>query len=211
MRRAFGKPHFHVIGLDDGAFRRGDRWAPVAAVLLAVPARVEAIRIGRVRVDGTDAAEVLAALVSRLPGRASARAVLLDGAVVGGFNVVDLDSLHRAVGVPVVAVTARAPDFGAIRTALERGFPRDAERRYRLLSAHRLTAVPGAASPVRIAVVGCLRAEAAALVRRTIVEGHTPEPIRLAHLVASAAAPPLPSTRTVKEPVRRRPRRGPVA
>ncbi|EQD75282.1 protein containing DUF99, partial [mine drainage metagenome] len=198
MRRALGKPHFHVIGIDDGAFRRGDRWAPVAAVLLAVPARVEAVRVGRVPIDGTGAARRLGDLIRELPGHESARAVLLDGAVVGGFNVVDLDALRHDTGLPVVAVTARRPDFAAIRHALRTWFPRDATRRFRALSAHRLYALPGPSGAVFVAAVGCTRFDAAALVRRATVEGHVPEPIRLAHLVASAVGSERLAKRTVK-------------
>jgi uncharacterized protein len=188
LRRALGKPHFHVIGVDDGSFRREDRWAPVAAVALAVPARVEAVRVGRVRVDGTDATEQLARLVRATGGLESARAVLLDGAVVGGFNVIDLDRLYAAVGVPVVAITRRPPDFRAIRAALRKWFPRDADARWRRLTAHRLFALPYPDLPLLVAAVGCPRREAALLVRRTTLEGYVPEPVRLAHLIASAAA-----------------------
>jgi uncharacterized protein len=189
LRRALGKPHFHVVGVDDGAFRREERWAPIAAVMMAVPTRVEAIRTGRVRVDGEDATEAIAALVRETGGLEGVRAVLLDGAVVGGFNVVDLDRLHRAVGRPVVAVTRRTPDFPAIRAALRKWFPRDAEERWRRLRAHRLFRVPYPELPLLVSAVGCRREEAAQLVRRTTVEGHVPEPIRLAHLVASAGTP----------------------
>jgi len=186
LRRALGKPHFHVVGVDDGAFSREDSWAPVAAVAMAVPSRVESVRLGRVRVDGDDGATEIARLVRDTGGLESLRAVLLDGAVVGGFNVVDLDRLHAELGLPVVAVTRHAPDFPAIHAALRKWFPRDSEVRWRRLRAHRLFRLPYPELPLLVAAVGCRRAEAAVLVRRTTVEGHVPEPVRLAHLVASA-------------------------
>ncbi len=206
MRRALGKPHFHVVAVDDGAFDRRAPWAPLAAVLAAVPSRVEAVRIGRVRVDGTGAAATIAELVRATGGLESVRAVLLDGAVVGGFNVVDLDFLSNELGVPVVAVTRHSPDFPAIHAALRKWFPRDAERRWRLLRAHRLFPLPGA--PMWVAAAGCSRADAALLVRRAVVEGHVPEPLRLAHLIASAVPRP---ERRIKDGGPRRRGRGPVA
>ena len=206
MRRALAKHHFHVMGVDDGSFDRRDAWAPLAAVLMAVPSRVEALRLGRVRVDGEGAAESIATLVRATGGLDSARALLLDGAVVGGFNVVDLDQLTDDLGIPVVAVTHHPPDFRAIHAALRKWFPRDADRRWRRLRQHRLFRLPGV--PVWIAAAGCGRFEAAGLVRRTIVEGHTPEPVRLAHLVASAAGRP---DRRIKDGPQRPTARGPVA
>lgn len=175
-----------MVGVDDGAFGRRDRWAPIAAVVVSAPSYVEAVRRSRVRVDGTDGTEAVIALVRATGALDGIRAVLLDGAVVGGFNVLDLDRLHEDLGVPVVAVTRRPPDFPRIRAALRTWFGRDAARRWRLLRAHRLRPVRTGAAPILAAAVGCRAVDAAALVRRTTVRGLWPEPLRLAHLVASA-------------------------
>ncbi len=186
MRPPFEKQHVRVVGVDDGAFRRTDRWAPVAAVAVAAPDRVESVATGRVRVDGRDATEVIIQLVRRTGGLDGLHAILLDGAVVGGFNVVDLDRIQRAFRVPVVAVTYAPPDFTKIRAALRTWFGRDARRRWELLRRHRLYAVPPPAPPVLLTAVGCRRADAVRLLRRTVVRGHRPEVLRLAHLIASA-------------------------
>lgn len=211
MRRALGKPHPRVVGIDDGAFARTDRHAPIAAVVVSAPERVEAIRVARVRVDGRDGTARVVALLRSLGPDEGIRAVLVDGAVVGGFNVLDLDAIRAAAGVPVVAVTRRRPEFAAIRAALDRWFPRTAARRFALLRRHRLFRVPTSGAPIWAAAAGCSRTEAAWLVQRTTVRGHWPEPLRLAHLVASAPrAAPARSARTIKGR-HRRPATGPVA
>jgi len=186
LRRSLGKVHPRVIGVDDGAFDRDDPYAPIAAVALSLPEHVEAVRTGRVRVDGTDGTRRVVALVRSLGPLDSVRAVLLDGAVVGGFNVLNLDVLHRELGLPIVAVTRRPPDFARIRAALAKWFPRTANARWALLRAHRLFRVPTAGQPILAAAVGCTRRDAARLVQRSTVRGHWPEPLRLAHMVASA-------------------------
>ena len=186
LRRSLGKPHPRVVGVDDGAFERGDRYAPIAAVEVSLPSHVESIRTGLVRVDGTDGTRSVAALVRSLGPLDGVRAVLIDGAVVGGFNVLDLDRLHRELSLPIVAVTRRPPEFPRIREALRKWFPRSAERRWVLLRAHRLFPVPTGERPIFAAAVGCSRADAIRLLGRTTVQGYWPEPVRLAHLVASA-------------------------
>jgi uncharacterized protein len=198
--------HIRVVGVDDGTFRREDRWAPLAAVAVTAPDRVEAVRVGRVRVDGRDATGVVVRLVRATRGLEGLHAVLLDGAVVGGFNVLDLDRLHRELRVPIVAVTRSRPEFPAIRAALRKWFPRDAGRRWSLLRRHRLFAMPRPGPPLFVAAVGCRRAEAALLVRRTVVRGYVLEPLRIAHLVASASAPvPVRSARRIMGRRGRRP------
>jgi uncharacterized protein len=184
-----------VVGVDDGAFQRTDRHAPIAAVVLSAPEYVEAVRTGHVRVDGRDGTRAVIALVRATGPLDGVRALLLDGAVVGGFNVLDLDAIERALHLPVVAVTRRPPDFAGIRSALEKWFPRDAAERWRRLRAHRLFPVPTAGRPILAAAAGCTQRDAIALVRRTTVRGYWPEPLRLAHLVASAGTGPAPPVR----------------
>jgi len=181
-----------VVGVDDGAFERGDRYAPIAAVAIALPEHVEAVRTSRVRVDGTDGTRRVIALVRRLGPLDGVRAILVDGAVVGGFNVLDLDAMSRALDRPIVAVTRRAPEFARIREALVKWFPRSARARWSLLRAHRLFRVPTAGRPILAAAVGCSRRDAVRLVQRSTVRGFCPEPLRLAHLVASAGRPRAP-------------------
>jgi uncharacterized protein len=175
-----------VVGVDDGAFGRSDTFAPVAAVVVSAPSYIDAVRVSRVRVDGTDGTERVVALVRATGPTDALRAVLLDGAVVGGFNVLDLDQIHKHLGIPVVAVTRRPPDFDRIHAALRTWFGTDAPRRWRLLKAHRLVRVPTGEQPILAAAVGCRAVDAVALVQRTTIRGFWPEPLRLAHLVASA-------------------------
>ena len=174
------------MGVDDGAFSRDDRHAPIVALAMSLPSHVDAVRAGAVRVDGTDGTTRLIELVRDLGPVGGLRAVLIDGAVLGGFNVLDLDRIHHALRLPVVAVTRRPPDFPKIHAALRKWFPRNAERRWSLLRAHRLFPVATGGLPIWAASVGCSRADAAWLIRRSTVQGHWPEPLRLAHLVASA-------------------------
>jgi len=192
LRRAIAKPHPRLVAVDDGAFRRTDRRAPLAAVVVAAPDYVEAVRVGSVTVDGRDATRRIVALVRATGPLEGVRAVLLDGAVVGGFNVVDLDAVHTALALPVVALTRRPPAFPKIRAALDRWFPRDAEERWRRLTAHPLRPVDPGAGRLLAAAVGIPARDVAVLLRRTRVRGLWPEPLRLAHLVASAAVPGPP-------------------
>lgn len=198
MRRALAKPHPRVIGVDDGSFDRRDRRAPIAAVVVSAPGYVEAVGASTVRVDGRDGTREVVALLRSMGVLEGPRALLLDGAVLGGFNVLDLDELHRKLRMPVVAVTRRPPEFDRIHAALRTWFGRDAARRWRLLTAHRLFPVPTGGRPILATAVGCSRADAVRLLSRTTVRGYWPEPLRLAHLVAAAGAR-SPRTRRAKD------------
>jgi uncharacterized protein len=212
--RALAKPHLRVIGLDDGPFLRTARRAALVGVIFSAPNYVEGILRTSVAIDGTDATQRILSLLEESPFLDGVRAVLLDGIAVGGFNLIDLDRLHERLRRPVVTVTRRAPDFPAIHSALRKYFPRDAAARWRLVRAHPLFRFSTAeGNPLRVSAVGCTRAEAAAIVRRTTVRGNLPEPLRLARLVARAIAGPLKdapggqsAARRIKRPTGHEPR-----
>jgi endonuclease V-like protein UPF0215 family len=186
LGRALAKEHVRVVGVDDGPFDRGTPRALVALVFCSLPERVDGVALTDVAVDGADATRRIAAALRASPHLDGVRAVLLDGATVGGFNVLDLAGLSRAVARPVVAVTPRRPDFAAIDSALRTYFPRDRGRRRRLLRSRPLFPVRLPTGTVFAAVAGATRAEAAWLVRRATLEGLRAEPLRLAHLMAQA-------------------------
>jgi uncharacterized protein len=189
LQRALAKPHIRVLGIDDGAFGRNQKTAPLVGVVVSTPSYVEAIVRSHVTVDGTDATERIIALVERSGHQEGLRAILLDGIAVGGFNVVDLDALFERLRIPVVSVTPRAPDFARIRAALLTYFPSDFVRRWSIVRAHRLYRVPIGDGALRATGVGCSRRDVSRLVARTTILGHWPEPLRLAHLVARAGFP----------------------
>jgi len=183
---------------------RSARRAALVGVIFSAPNYVEGILRTSVAIDGTDATERILSLLGDSPFLDGVRAVLLDGIAVGGFNLIDLDRLHERLQRPIVTVTRRPPDFPAIHAALRKYFPRDAPARWRLVRAHplfRLSTPEG--NPLRLGAVGCTRAEAAALVRRTTVRGNLPEPLRLARLVARAIAGPLKEARPAWSGARR--------
>ena len=136
--------------------------------------------------DGTDATGQIAAMVRESRHYGQIRAVLLNGVTFGGFNVVGLKELHRATGLPAIAVMRRMPDMQSIRAALD-NLP-DPEQRYRaILSAGEIVEVqtPWQGGPVYIQCQGIDKADAAALVAASAVHSRIPEPLRAAHLIAT--------------------------
>jgi endonuclease V-like protein UPF0215 family len=190
LRRTLAKAHVRVAAVDDGAFTRRQSVAPLVAVAWSSPDQVEGLVLGSVTVDGTDGTPRVEELVRRLPQFEGVRVLLLDGVVVGGFNILDLGRLSRHLHLPVIAVTRSPPDFPKIRAALRKYFRRDAARRWRRLTERPLFPVPTGGRPILAACAGCPRTEAVALLKRVTRSGHWPEPLRLAHLVGHAVGTP---------------------
>jgi endonuclease V-like protein UPF0215 family len=175
----------HVIGFDDAPFAsefRGDV-ALVGAVFAG--ARLEGVLRGRVRRDGVNSTRVIVELVRRCRFREHLQAVMLQGIAVAGFNVVDINRLQRELGLPVIVVSRQRPDLDAVRRALLEKVP-GGRRKWRLIQA---AGPPAEAAGVWIQRAGIPLERAQELVGRLAVHGRIPEPLRTAHLIASAFAP----------------------
>lgn len=194
MRAPSAKPHLRVLAFDDAPFTFESKTTPVVGLSVSLPSYVEGVVRGEVTVDGDDATRVLTALVRGSAHLEAARAIFLGGIALGGFNVVDLDALSRATGLPVITVARRKPDFAAMDAALMLHFPKRPELRH-LIHAHPLFQYPTFPNPIWVSSVGTTEKEASMLIKRSLVRGSFPEPLRLAHLVASAI-PPGPVSRS---------------
>ena len=177
-----GKTYSNVIGFDDAPFahrHRGD--VPVVGTVFA-GRRFDGVLVGKVRRDGANAARNLAALVRGSKYREHLQLLMLQGIALAGFNVVDVEDLHRQLGLPVLVVARREPDMDAIRDALLTKV-RGGRRKWALIE--RLGPMERA-SHVWIQRVGLTRPAARQIVRRYAIHGHVPEPLRMAHLIAGA-------------------------
>jgi endonuclease V-like protein UPF0215 family len=188
------KPQFRVLGVDDGPFSFADATVPVVGVVARM-GYVDAVLKTEVRVDGNDATGAIASMVGGSGYTGKLEAVMLNGAAVGGFNVVDIGELNRRTGVPVITVTRDRPDMAAIRKALEmlgrtpkygrKPIP-DWKERLALLERTRLVEVRTGTKPIYIGFAGLEEPEAKGVVTASTVRGSIPEPVRLAHLIARA-------------------------
>lgn len=179
------KDQARVLGVDDGPFVKGQGRAPLAGVLVCPPGYVEGIIVSSCQVDGEDANEAISSMVRDSRFSEQVRMIMVDGAALGGFNVIDVQALSEDLGVPVLTVSRYEPDLTSIRDALKAHFP-DWERRFEIISRNRVRPVDVPDGQIYVTSEGIVENEADAMVRRCIVRGCLPEPVRLAHLLATA-------------------------
>jgi endonuclease V-like protein UPF0215 family len=182
------KPEIRILGFDDAPFRFGDRTTELIGAVFRGGSCLDGVVTGRVDVDGSDAGKRIVEIVGKTPHREQVRVIMLDGITFGGFNVADIRMVERKTGVPVVAVTREKPGLAGIRKAVQR-FP-DWERRWRIIEG------AGRTRPVEVSntagtgtvwfqASGISGEDAAALIRLSCTRALIPEPLRVAHMIAS--------------------------
>jgi endonuclease V-like protein UPF0215 family len=176
------KAFSNVIGFDDAPFTP-EHTGPVKVVgTVYARSRLTGILVGDVLKDGDDAAEALTRLIAGSKFAENLHLVMLQGIALGGFNVVDVFDLHARLDLPILVVSRRAPDMDAIRGALLTQIPNGA---HKWAIIERL----GPMEPLRhiyIQRVGLTLSQADAVLKQFTIEGHIPEPLRVAHLIAGA-------------------------
>jgi endonuclease V-like protein UPF0215 family len=179
------KPHIRILGIDDSPFDFSSRKALVVGVVARLPMYIEGIMRTEVEVDGLDANDAIAAMVERSRYREQLRLVLFDGVAVGGFNVIDIDALHRRIGIPCATVTREMPDFDKMEAALRSHFP-DWQERLRIIKRKPLFTVGPRRRSLYATIAGMGAETLEPILAECTVQGRLPEPLRIAHLISSA-------------------------
>jgi len=176
------KPEVRILGIDDsallnekvmivGAVFRGGDW-------------IDGVLRSEITKDGLDATEVICKMIKKSKHYGQIRTVILDGITYGGFNVVDIQMLYMKTGIPVVVVMRNYPDFEKIKSALKY-FP-DGEERWTIIKrAGKIERIPGEISPIYIQRAGIGLETVKKIVRLTSIRSNIPEPLRVAHLIAT--------------------------
>jgi endonuclease V-like protein UPF0215 family len=181
------KPEIRVLGVDDGIFVPHSKgFAPIVGVVFRGGYWLDGVMNTKVEVDGFDATEKIAAMVTSSPHHKQLRIIMLDGVTFAGFNVVDIKKLNKKTKLPVIAVTRDRPDFGEIRKALNNlPFP---ERRWKaVVNAGEIVEVNTRSRKERVymEINGIVEEDARKIVKLTSTRSSVPEALRVAHLVAS--------------------------
>ncbi|WP_297070704.1 DUF99 family protein [Thermococcus sp.] len=181
------KPQIRVAGFDDGTFSFSSKLNRGKTVLIGIVMKGSQEVVGAlsrwITVDGDDATDAIidAVLSSRFK---DLRVILLKGITYAGFNVVDIERLHEETELPVIVVVRKRPDLKAMEEALKRHFHDAGERISILRRAPSLNEV--IPEKLYFQALGLDREKAEEVIRVTTKTGLTPEPLRLAHMVASA-------------------------
>jgi endonuclease V-like protein UPF0215 family len=181
------KPEIRVLGVDDGAFiSRSKEFVDVVGVVFRGGYFLDGFMHTLIQVDGTDATEKIVEMVTGSPHYPQLRVVMLNGVTMAGFNTVDIAELHERLKLPVVAVTRGKPNFQDIKKALQH-LPKAEERWKAIEKAGKMIEVRTREGeiPIYAHVAGISQETAKRILRTTSSHGNLPEPLRVAHIIAS--------------------------
>jgi uncharacterized protein len=148
---------------------------------------VDGVAFGRTKVGGDDATSSIAGLHRRL-GRNDVNLLMVSGAILSLYNVIDVDSLSTRVRLPVLCLTYK--ETAGIEGSIRRHFPGRAEEKleaYRKLGKRQGVKLK-TGKRIYVRAAGLDRSEARRVLDAFTLQGGVPEPVRVARLLARAAA-----------------------
>ncbi len=181
------KPEIRILGWDDSPFKPNDKYVNVFGTIFRGGTWIDGLLKTRIKVDGSDATKKLIACVNQTRHYEQLRVMMIDGITLGGFNIVDIKELNKKTGIPVIAVTRRMPDFKKIKNALK-NFSDGAERWKVVKKAGTPKACAVGGERIYYQAAGIDDDNAKKIIALSCTRSLIPEPLRVAHLIASGAS-----------------------
>lgn len=185
------KPEIRVVGIDDGPFkpRAGDTVLLVGAVFRG-GYWLEGVLNAHVQKDGFDATQRIIEMINRSRHRGQLRVVMMEGVTVAGFNVVDIQEVFKRTGLPVIVASRKRPNMAQVKKALK-NLPEWQRRLAMLKSAGKIYQVKlrSDTKPLYMQVAGINPSDAERVIKLTCTRALIPEPLRVAHLIATGVTP----------------------
>jgi endonuclease V-like protein UPF0215 family len=178
------KQQIRLLGIDDSPFKFTDKYGIIIGVVMRGGEYIEAVLRSQVSIDGNDATHVCIEMTNNSRYKKQLRSVMIDGVALGGFNIVNIEEIYKSTGLPVITITRDYPDFEKIKTALQKNFE-DWEQRWKIINKGELYKVKTSHNPIFVKCAGITIDEAKEIIKISTIRGVIPEPIRVAHLIAS--------------------------
>lgn len=157
----------------------------LAGVVMRADRRVDGLAYAHATVGGDDATEAVLEIYRRL-ARKDINALILGGAAISWFNIIDLVAVFEEVCRPLISLTYEESE--GLEKYLREYFPESEEKieSYRTLGGReKIRLRTGYELFVR--VHGATLEEARVLLNKFTLDGRVPEPVRLARMAARAA------------------------
>jgi len=176
------KPEIRILGIDDGSLV--DDKVLVVGVVFRGGFWIDGLLSTYIERDGLDATEKIIEMVRNTKHK-DLGVIMFDGVTLGGFNTIDIKKINGETGLPCIVVIRKMPDMPSIKNALK--YLENPEKREKMIeNAGKIYRIELKDDKVLYyQFCGLTREEAEKLIRITAIHSSLPEPVRVAHIIAT--------------------------
>lgn len=177
------KDEIRIIAFDDGPFEFKGEKCILVGVIFRGGSFMDGLLKTDIEIDGSDAQEKIIKAVKGTRHK-DIRLIMLDGITFGGFNTVDIKELYEQTALPVIVVNRKKPDFEKFKSALK-NLPHSEQRLQAVESAGQVYWVKLDGKRICFQCAGLNIKEAEKIIKLATIHSLIPEPLRVAHLIAT--------------------------
>ena len=178
------KDEIRIIAWDDGPFDFGSKGKDI---LVGVVFRGGKIMDGllktEVDIDGLDSTQRIIEKINKSKYK-DARVIMFDGITVAGLNIIDIKKVYEKTKLPVIVFIRKYPDLKKFISSLK-SLPKSEKRLEILENAGPIYQGTIKDKRVHFQCYGIEKNDAEKILRKTSTVGFIPEPLRVAHLIAT--------------------------
>jgi len=175
------KPEIRVIAWDDCRFKEDDTNVLVIGVIFRGGRFLDGLLSTKIKKDGLDATNRISESINKSRHYDQLQYIMLDGITFGGFNIVDIQKLYKSTNLPVIAVQRNKPNVKLFKHTIRKIF-KDWKERIKIVDkAGKIKKW----DKIYYQCFGLSKNECEDILKVTTIRSHVPEPIRVAHLIAS--------------------------
>ncbi len=174
------KKEIRIVGIDDAPFNKFKKGRVlVVGAVFRGGSYLDGILSTKVSIDGNNATKKITEMINKCKFKPQLQCIFLDGIAVAGFNVIDIKQLSKKTKLPVIVIIRRKPDIKTIKEIL-----------IKLNKANKIKLLEKAGSvipvgKIYIQLTGLSIEKAKEILKITCTRSLIPEPVRIAHLIAS--------------------------
>jgi len=178
------KNEIRILAWDDGPFEFKSKGKDIlVGVIFRGGQFLDGLLKTEVEIDGLDATEKIIEKTLKTKHK-DLRVIMLDGITFAGFNIVDIKEIYEKTKFPVIVINRKKPDFEKFISTL-RQLPNPEKRLRCVENAGPIYWVSIKNKRICFQSYGIQREDAEKIIKVTSTMSLIPEPLRVAHLLAT--------------------------
>ena len=148
---------------------------------------IEGVLQDYITVDGNDATDKIIKIIEHSKFHEALKVIMLYGITFGGFNIVNPKFLFDKLNLPVIVIAEKKPDLISMKKALTH--LEDGEEKWKVIKDNsdlKKFDFKDHEHSIYFTHVGMNEDDVRQIIKFSIKTGRIPEPIRVAHMIASS-------------------------
>ena len=172
-----------ILGISESFVKGTSKHSTLSGVVMRADMIIDGFTFSKAKVGGMDATQRIIEMYEALD-RHDINILLLNGCVISWYNVIDLNYVVDAIGLPLICVTYR--DSKGLETFFRENFPEDWQRRTEVYKRNgpRTPLTLHTGHTIYSRFLNISKEETSRLLNKFTFHGAVPEPLRIARLLA---------------------------